>query len=150
MENSKKIKRKTLTGLEKKRLCQEKEKNSDISNVKLSEKYNISANSVSDILSKKNYWLLLKDDSVEARYKRKHTPGFPDIEQALAIWAECAIRDNQHLDGETLKEKAQRFAELFNITKFPASDGWLSNFKKRHNLHSYKKQGEANLAPIDQ
>ena len=53
-----KIKRKTLT-------CQEKEKNSDISNVKLSEKYNISANSVFDILSEKNYWLSLKDDSVE-------------------------------------------------------------------------------------
>ena len=130
MENSKKIKRKTLTGLEKKRLCQEKEKNSDISNVKLSEKYNISVNSVSDILSEKNHQLSLKDDSVEARHKRKRTPGFPDIEQALAIWAECAIRDNQHLDVETLKEKARRFAELFNITKFPAFDGWLSKFKK--------------------
>ena len=59
--------------------------------------------------------------------KRKCTPGFPDIEQALAICAECAIHDNQHLDSETLKEKARRFA---NITNFPASGGWLSNFKK--------------------
>src|SRR6185369_4215622 len=98
-----------------------RKKNSDISNVKLSGKYNISANSVSDILSEKNHWLSLKDDSVEARHKRKHTPGFPDTEQTLAIWTECTIRDNQHLDGETLKEKVRRFAEPFNITKFPAS-----------------------------
>ena len=83
MENSNKIKRKSLTGLEKKIFMSRKrkrKKNSDISNAKLSGKYNISANSVSDILSEKNYWLSLKDDSVKARHKRKRIPGFPDIE----------------------------------------------------------------------
>ncbi|GET51664.1 CENP-B homolog protein 2-like [Rhizophagus irregularis DAOM 181602=DAOM 197198] len=34
-------------------------------------------------------------------------------------------------------------ANLLDITNFSASAGWLSNFKQRNNLHTYKKKGEA-------
>ncbi|GET64012.1 CENP-B homolog protein 2-like [Rhizophagus irregularis DAOM 181602=DAOM 197198] len=41
-------------------------------------------------------------------------------------------------------------ANLLDITNFSASAGWLSNFKQRNNLHTYKKKKEAGSAPIDE
>jgi hypothetical protein len=37
---------------------------------------------------------------------------------------------------------------LCNEEKFKASNGWLDNFKKRHNLKQYNIHGEVSSAPI--
>ena len=61
------------------------------------------------------------------------------IEEALYTWLNHANQVSQVI---SCKKKA-------NIDNFNASDGWLSNFKKRYNLRAYKQRGEAASAPID-
>src|SRR5437879_439614 len=36
-----------------------------------------------------------------------------------------------------------------SINDFKASPGWVTNFKKRHNLSQFIRQGEANSAPLE-
>ncbi|GET57374.1 tigger transposable element-derived protein 4-like [Rhizophagus irregularis DAOM 181602=DAOM 197198] len=47
-----------------------------------------------------------------------------------------------------LTTKALDFALLCNEEKFKASNGWLDNFKKRHNLKQYNIHGEGGSTPI--
>ncbi|CAG8617558.1 4404_t:CDS:1, partial [Diversispora eburnea] len=42
-----------------------------------------------------------------------------------------------------------RIAKLLNITDFKASEGWLTNFKRRANLRQFVHHGEANSAPLE-
>ena len=37
----------------------------------------------------------------------------------------------------------------FEVNNFKASNGWISNFKKRHNMKEYVKWGEAASAPLE-
>ncbi len=53
------------------------------------------------------------------------------------------LATNQILRGNILQKKAKQFADRFGITEFTASAGWLTNFKRRHNVQSYVKSGEA-------
>lgn len=52
------------------------------------------------------------------------------------------------MSGILIKEKAKSYAEMFGISDFTASDCWLSNFKKRHNLVFKKICGES--ASVDE
>ncbi|CAG8650257.1 11614_t:CDS:2, partial [Acaulospora morrowiae] len=65
------------------------------------------------------------------------------------LWVENAISDNMTLTDSILKEMAQKFAVLFNNYEFGATNGWLEGFKKRNNLKSYRKRGEANSIDLD-
>ncbi|CAG8550964.1 16826_t:CDS:2 [Dentiscutata heterogama] len=87
-------------------------------------------NSVRDILKESDYWINLDPNSHEAQSQRNRIPKFPELEKALSLWA-------------------QEFANLLGISKFKASDGWLSNFKKRIGLHEFNHHGEASSAPLE-
>ncbi|CAB5359622.1 unnamed protein product [Rhizophagus irregularis] len=63
------------------------------------------------------------------------------------IWIDQQISRDLTLSGPIIQEKAKKFAILFNIDNFLASGGWLSNFKRRNNLHTFKIRGEAGSAP---
>jgi len=52
------------------------------------------------------------------------------------------------VSGILIKEKAKSYAEMFGISDFTASDGWSSNFKKRHYLVFKKIRGES--ASVDE
>jgi len=52
------------------------------------------------------------------------------------------------LTDSILREKARKFAVLFNNREFGATNGWLEGFKKRNNLKSYKKRGEAGSVDV--
>ena len=41
------------------------------------------------------------------------------------------------------------FAFLLGENNFKGSNGWVDNFKKRHNLRQYNIHGEAASAPIE-
>ena len=68
----------------------------------------------------------------------------------VRIWVEQLLARNLTISGPILQEKAREFANMFGISDFSASSGWLSNFKKRNNLQSYKKRGESMSVPIDE
>ncbi|CAB4411338.1 unnamed protein product [Rhizophagus irregularis] len=68
----------------------------------------------------------------------------------MSIWIDQQISRNLTINGPIIQQKAVECANLLDITNFSVSAGWLSNFKQRNNLHTYKKKGEAGSAPIDE
>jgi len=143
------IKRVSLTGVQKKDLCLKKKAHPNLTHAALAKLYGIKENTVSTILKNSSYWLNLDESFSLAKRKRERIAAYPVIEEALYTWLELANQVSQVISGHILQKKAKAFATLANIDNFNASDGWLSNFKKRYNLQAYKQRGEAASAPID-
>ncbi|CAB5315083.1 unnamed protein product [Rhizophagus irregularis] len=148
-DNNSQKKRKTLTFNQKKELC-EKHHDQNLSGVQLAKEYEISDSAVSDILKKSEYWLSIDSTLQNANRFREKTCNYPQIEEALSIWIDQQISRDLTLSGPIIQEKAKEFAILFNIDNFLASGGWLSNFKRRNNLHTFKIRGEAGSAPVSE
>jgi hypothetical protein len=72
---------------------------------------------------------------------------YKEIDDAVGIWMSQFLAANQTLRGDILQKKAKQFADRFGYTEFTASAGWLTNFKKRNNVQSYIKSGEAASGP---
>ncbi|CAG8622078.1 14635_t:CDS:2, partial [Acaulospora morrowiae] len=111
--------------------------------------FGIKSNTVHDILAEKDIWLALDKNSPLVNSKCRKTVRFPTIESALTLWVEHAIYYEQALTDEILKVKAQEFADKININDFKASPGWITNFKKCHNISQFIRQGEANSLPLE-
>jgi len=60
-----------------------------------------------------------------------------------------AMDDNNNLPspGTRLSPKLRVYAERLGITNFVGTDGWLSKYKKRYNLHNISRHGESASAP---
>jgi len=80
--------------------------------------------------------------------RREKKLPFIAIEEALALWVEHTLEAGLNLSDDILLTKALEFAFLCNEEKFKGSDGWVANFKKRHNLKQYNMHGEASSAPL--
>ncbi|CAG8714731.1 13058_t:CDS:2, partial [Dentiscutata erythropus] len=121
-----------------------------IKNRDLAAQYGIGKSTCSEILAKLNHWLSINLGSKEATNKKSKKPVFVDIESAVALWVEHVIGNKQTLTGYLIQNKAKEFATLLNEDKFNTSNGWLHNFKKRHNIREYKRQNEADSAPFEE
>ncbi|KAI7960756.1 hypothetical protein MJO28_001245 [Puccinia striiformis f. sp. tritici] len=78
--------------------------------------------------------------------KRIRTTKFPEIEQMLDVWVTQALHSKMTLTGDIIRAKWQEFASKSGIPSsewLSLSDGWLTSFKSRHHLKSFKKHGEA-------
>ncbi|CAG8812944.1 8746_t:CDS:1, partial [Cetraspora pellucida] len=111
--------------------------------------YNISINTVSDILKRKDYWLKINSNSLIRKSQRNHLPGFPLIEQALLVWVNHALEANITILEFMLTAQTQNFAELFQISNFKALECWLINFKHHAELRKFTRHGEALSAPLE-
>ncbi|EXX67936.1 Pdc2p [Rhizophagus irregularis DAOM 197198w] len=138
-------KRTILSAAQKREICEIKEREPNLSNVSLAQRYNIGKSTVTDILSEKERWLAISGD--QGSIKKFRRPKWPQLEQALGLWVDNALNTRQDIDGNILKVKAAFFAERFSIEDFHQSEGWLTGFKKRHGLQQFKEQGEASSAP---
>ncbi|CAB4410662.1 unnamed protein product [Rhizophagus irregularis] len=138
-------KRTILSAAQKREICEIKEREPNLSNVSLAQRYNIGKSTVTDILSEKERWLAISGD--QGSIKKFRGPKWPRLEQALGLWVDNALNTRQDIDGNILKVKAAFFAERFSIEDFHQSEGWLTGFKKRHGLQQFRKQGEASSAP---
>src|SRR5438128_326448 len=85
MLKKKEIKRKTLTGLEKKKLCEEFRSNPNTLQKELALSYGISANSESNILKEADRWLNLDSTSSEAKFKRFKVSTNQGLKQVLLV-----------------------------------------------------------------
>src|SRR5437764_4221599 len=140
--------RRSLTAVQKKEICLKKIFTPSLKQKDLAKEYNVSEGMVSDILKEKDRWVAIDNDSYQANLKRKKKIQFPIIEEALTVWLDKALQAKLVLTESILTTKALDFAVLCNEEKFKASNGWLDNFKKRHNLRQYNIHGEASSAPI--
>lgn len=141
-------KRKSLTAAKKKEICSKKISNPSLKQKDLAKEYDVSEGMVSDILKEKDRWLAIDNNSHQANLKREKKIKFPIIEEALTVWLDKALQSELILTESILAAKALDFALLCNEENFKASNGWLDNFKKRHNLKQYNIYGEAGSAPI--
>jgi Tc5 transposase DNA-binding domain/CENP-B N-terminal DNA-binding domain len=136
-------KRKVLSFKEKKDLCLLRQENPSLSQEEIGMKFGIKKNTVCDILKNKEKWLNIELTSSNSAKQKQESAKFPELEEALAIWVSKALAANKTITGEIIIAKAINFANLMNIEGFTGSSGWLSNFKKRHNIKQYNKHGEA-------
>ncbi|XP_047505969.1 tigger transposable element-derived protein 6-like [Pieris napi] len=96
------------------------------------------------IIIKKEAEILKKQESGESlQCKRQKIAEFPNLEQCLFTWFKQCRNKNISVSGPILKEKAEEFANSLKIKNFKASNGWLQNFKKRHDLAFNKICGES-------
>ena len=83
-------KRKILTKAQKKELCEKKRDNPNIKGIDLAQEYEISTQSVSDILKQSSQWLNYDASSSSASHHlySNRTSDYPDIEEATRIWVD--------------------------------------------------------------
>ncbi|CAB5391817.1 unnamed protein product [Rhizophagus irregularis] len=113
-------KRTILSAAQKREICEIKEREPNLSNVSLAQRYNIGKSTVTDILSEKECWLAISGD--QGSIKKFRGPKWPQLEQALGLWVDNALNTRQDIDGNILKVKAAFFAERFSIEDFYQSE----------------------------
>ena len=94
-----------------------------------------------DILKNKEKWLEVNNS--DANKQKDRSPKFPQLEEALAIWITQALAANRVITGEIILSKTNDYAKSLNIENFHESEGWLTNFRRRHNLKQHNIHGEA-------
>ena len=141
-------KRKSLTAAQKKEICIKKTSTPLLKQKELANEYDVSEGMISDILKEKDRWLAIDIDSFQAGLRREKKIPFPTIEEALTIWVDNALQAKLIITDNILSTKAIGFAFLLKEDKFKGSNGWVDNFKKRHNLRQYTMHGEAASAPL--
>ncbi|GFU58979.1 uncharacterized protein TNCV_1490961 [Trichonephila clavipes] len=78
--------------------------------------------------------------------KRVGKGNFQRLEQCLVSWMRQCRGQNIPMGGSLLKEKAKAFAKELGIVLL-ASEGWLTNFKKRNGIVFKKMCGESSTLP---
>ena len=128
---------------DRRQYLQKKENNPHLKHIEIANEYGIGESTVSEILKAKDRWLAFEDDSLQKKNsKRERKSYFPQIEEAVSLWAEQAIQDGITFNGHVLQNKAKKLAELMKIKNFLASDGWLTKFQQRNDLRVYRRRGE--------
>jgi hypothetical protein len=87
-----------------------------------------------------------ENQSAHSSTRKIRQLSYPKVESALAEWMTQAIHCNMTITGNVLKVKWRDFARLAGVPTedwLKLSGGWLDSFKKRHQLKSYRKHGEA-------
>ncbi|CAB4439638.1 unnamed protein product [Rhizophagus irregularis] len=115
-------------------------KKEDLKHQDIANKYDVGHSTITEILTKKDYFLSIDENSIVSQQKRNRQAFFPQLEETLALWFDEAIKHNLIVTGEILKTKGHAIANILNIDNFNRSDGWLSNFKKRHHIYQITKQ----------
>ncbi|XP_057340566.1 tigger transposable element-derived protein 6-like [Microplitis mediator] len=107
------------------------------------DQYGLPASTLSTILKNESEILLKYETSNNLSCKRQRLAEFPDVEECLLTWFKQCREKNLSISGTLLREKAEEFSKSLGHTSFRASNGWLGNFKKRHELVFRKLCGES-------
>ncbi|XP_008189539.1 tigger transposable element-derived protein 4-like [Acyrthosiphon pisum] len=138
MSASNSKKHKSLTISEKKQLIEAVERGDKKTEV--AKTFDIRLSTLSTILKDKNK--IITASSSGGR-KRNSKGEHPRLEECLVQWVRQCRGQNVPVSGLLLKEKAKSFAKELGIPFFSASDGWLTNFKKRNGIVFKKMCGES-------
>ncbi|XP_046680817.1 tigger transposable element-derived protein 4-like [Homalodisca vitripennis] len=110
--------------------------------------FNIPCSTLSTILKNKEE---IQQRAIEGnlKCKRKRNAEFKDVEECMIKWFKQCREKNITLGGPLIREKAEHFARSLGHIEFKASNGWLENFKKRHNIFFKKVCGESGAVDDD-
>jgi hypothetical protein len=113
---------------------------------------------VSEVLSTRYSHLdLLQVTPAQASVKKQRPQAYPDLERALSQWLflyrnTCSPSDL--ISAEVVKAKALFFWQhlpRYQGQREPSfSDGWLSNFKRRYGMKSWKRFAHGQAVGIDE
>ena len=136
--------RKVLTIEDKVKIIDEHSKN-NVCVKNLSLKYGVGIQTVYDIIKNKDKLLKFcaESDSVIGFRNRKtlKTAEEPKLDFAIYEWFRQERFKGTPISGIMVKEKAKIFHSKLNInSKCVYSEGWLHNFKKRHEIHKLKEK----------
>lgn len=125
----KKRKLNVLSISDKVRLIQLVEKG-DRKKCEIANEFNIPPNTLSSIIKQKEKIMKFNCGNMK---KMRMTP-YLDIDECLLKWFTQCRDKNIPLNGTILLEKANEYAQKLGHTNFKASSGWLTNWKKRHDV----------------
>lgn len=81
--------------------------------------------------------------------KRARQTQHPEVSEMMDLWVSKAMGVGLLLTGEVLRQKWQAFASLVGVPedeRLTLSEGWLTRFKTRNGLKSFKRHGEGATA----
>lgn len=93
---------------------------------------------------KQNISAYLTSNAVSQRRIAK----YPDIDSMVFELLLRLREKNIPISGPMLQRAALEYAQMFNYTEFKASSGWLTKFKKRHDISFIVLSGESASADI--
>ncbi|KAK3613241.1 hypothetical protein LTR22_028236, partial [Elasticomyces elasticus] len=140
--------RKTLTDLDRKRMCQYAEEHPNAKQTEIGGIFGVERSTVSKVLRRKEKYLF-QDDGSRSPIKRAKGRT-PDVEKALGVWARNQERNGLLLTDEAIREKARAFASTSSTPESQQSwsSSWIENFKQRNNLLGARSR-KGSLTPGD-
>ncbi|KAI5369656.1 Putative HTH CenpB-type DNA-binding domain, DNA binding HTH domain, Psq-type [Septoria linicola] len=140
--------RKTLTDLDRKRMCQYAEEHPNSKQTEIGAIFGVERSTVSKVLRQKEKYLFQEDGS---RSPVKRAKGrSPDIERALAVWAKNQEKKGNPLSDDLIRAQARAFAATTTTpdNHVALSSSWIEKFKLKNNLMGARSR-KASLAPED-
>ena len=150
MEKPSKRKRTEITIGIKKAICLHKKDHAKISQdrlvqfVKDTYSIDVGRSTISDILKQSDKWMAYDESNKTERKSTRITQTkHAELEDALFLWHTNALTHNVAISDEILLTKAEQLGKELGVTDLSYSRGWLTNFKKRHNICLREKHGES-------
>eukprot|EP01113_Clastostelium_recurvatum_P050132 TRINITY_DN9417_c0_g1_i2.p1 TRINITY_DN9417_c0_g1~~TRINITY_DN9417_c0_g1_i2.p1 ORF type:complete len:400 (+),score=118.31 TRINITY_DN9417_c0_g1_i2:135-1334(+) len=143
-------KRRQLTLQEKIAICKAISEQQGLTQSDLAERYHCSHSTISKILKNKDRWDHASSLTSPPKVRIRE-PKFPLVEEALNQWYIGALVNRVAIGDDVLKEKARMFHKMLDPSdeQFKCSDGWLANFKQRHEIHGVKLHSEVLALPAN-
>ncbi|KAF7197015.1 hypothetical protein HII31_01440 [Pseudocercospora fuligena] len=140
--------RKTLTDLDRKRMCQYAEEHPNSKQTEIGAIFGVERSTVSKVLRQKEKYLF-QDDGSRSPVKRAKGRS-PDIERALAVWAKNQEKKGNPLTDDLIRQQARAFAATTTMAEnhVALSSSWIEKFKLKNNLMGARSR-KASLAPDD-
>ena len=131
-----------LTNEKKRELLEKQQAGASYRN--LAADFGISLGTVSNIVKRRKS-LENTGDLNEPANKKRNLRKTPNVDINNLIWIFFLQLRSKSIPvtGPLLRTKAKRIADSLGIAEFEASDGWLTSFKKRHNILFKTISGEA-------
>lgn len=107
----------------------------------IAKKYGIAPSTLTGFL--KTQTKIAEDFAKNKTRKRAREPGLPEVDKAVLVWFSNSRDNNIKIDGLMLKTKAEEVAKKLGNTEFKASEGWLTNWKRRNEITFKTECGES-------
>ena len=145
----------SLTAAKKKAICQYKQSHPKDSYESMQGHFlaewglRVGMSTIGDIWWERTKWLTKEDNDT---FARSSGPKYQQLEEALWLWFSQVRAQALPVSDLMLKTQAMSFGEKMGITGLTYSNGWLQRFKQRHSISSFKFEGEAasaNMQEVD-
>ncbi|XP_064462141.1 tigger transposable element-derived protein 6-like [Ornithodoros turicata] len=111
-------------------------------------RFGIAQSSLSTILKEKEKIMSSVERGSSSQRKKVKRPSYEEIEKAAFAWFLDVRARNVPVSGAMLIQKAKDFGCMLGCDDFKASNGWLQNFKARHQIVGKVTSGESASADV--